>query len=962
MKFKTLAKLMVFPALLVTSCNNASSAPEFAGTVTIKDVKYDAENNRIQWKIVTTGLAVVSNYTITVDGEQKTQNYNGASGSYFYNAQGRDFEFSIVCNDNLKRHAQHSTTFTNLGTCTDLAYDGNGRVTWLDSFELADHYQVKCNGKESTVTEKSIAVPAGVFSVQVKPTGTPDANGNYSSYSKWSETFRGTLLATPGNLAFDSEKISWSTVSGASSYTLQINGDQITGLTTSTYPFAGHTEDISVAVKAVGDGASVYDSMYSTTKDYKYLTPVQPEVENGIVKWNPPAGATRYKYKLNGVVQSEFLTEARYEKLVAGVQTRIQILPMGAGDNTYSEWSPELSVIILESPRLRYNNNVIIWDPITGAGGYAVKVVDPTGEIYQETLSGDTFAYDYPFEKAGTYSVYVKANGDGNQGYYDSKFSQALEVVRLPKPGTYNLYSNPEASKQLTISCAAVTRASGYVLYANNKEVGNNTNPTFDVDVNSLDDRKDRLDIVFKIMSKGSTNSSPIALDSLEGCEFNATRLGTPTNVRSSESVLYWDSVTDANGYIVSIDDDSNRVKVIGTSFDLKLLTPGTHKVYVQAYGNGTNLITSRESDPITITRLEKPVLHIELNTDYQRYYVAWQEIIGSTGYVVKVGNNSFNATSNFFNLTNGEDNFAEGRGNQLSVMAVGDGSSTIDSDYSDTSTIIRHARPTDLALSGNNLIWQYTNVDTIAPTKFEVDLTGTVTKNEKISGSSYDLSQLPAGTYSVRVKTLGEYYDGTINSPYSDTFSFRKLEAVSSIIRDGTSIRWSSIPYATRYDVRISGQTNPIQVTNPELDLKPYIGTAAGVKEIKITAIGNSSNILNSNEFVENQTIVELSRPTFGETSSSVPYFTIDQDGANITIKIYPNTVNYTGYDFIIGGISHKFSKLDNPTGTYQFALDEPGHYYNIKTALLGGLFGENDYYYLDSQQSAPVQVIWNG
>ena len=960
MKLKTLSKLVVLPLLVLASCTAVKKqAGGLVGSVTIRNVKYDADNNRITWSIVTSGLAVVSNYTITVAGEQKTVNYNGSAGSYSYNAQGQDFEFSIVCNDNLERHAEYSTTFVNLGRVDNLAFS-DGFVTWSDNVGLADYYTVKFNNKESTVSECAFELTPGVFAVQVKPTGTPDANGNLSTYSKWSEVFRGTYLATPGNLSFDSERISWNTVSGASSYTLTINGDDITGLTTSSYPYSGHTEDISGAVKAVGDGASVYDSKYTTTKDYKYLAPVEPQISDGIISWDPPAGATRYKYKLNGVVQSEFLTEPRYDKLTAGVQTRIQILPMGNGDTTYSTWSPELSVIILQAPSLRYTNNVITWDPITGAGGYAIKIVDPSGEIHQETLSGDTLTYDYAFATSGTYSVYVKANGDTNNGYYDSKFSTALEFVRLPKPGTYELRSNPEASKQLNITCAAVTRANGYVLYANNKEIGNNTNPSFEVDVNSLDDRKDRLDIAFKIMVKGTLNGNPLALDSVEGLEFNATRLGTPTNINSSESVLYWDAVSDANGYIVTIDDDSNRVKVTGTQFDLKLLTPGTHHIYVQAYGNGQNIITSRESDPLEITRLEKPVLHIEHNSDSTNYYVGWQEIQGATNYVVKIGNNTQNVEhANFYNLSNNETNFAEGHGNQLSAMAVGDGSTTIDSEYSDTLVIIRHARPTDLALYGNNLQWQYTNVDTVAPTKFQIDITGTVARNEKISGSSYDLSSLPAGEYNVRVKTLGEYYDGTINSEYSDTFHFRKLEQVSNIVKEGTTIRWSAVSYATRYNVRISGQTNPIQVVNPEIDIKNYIGSSAGTKEIKITAIGDAAGILNSDEYAFNQQVTALTTPAYvDEASTNQPAFSISQNGGEVTITVDAKTNNHTGYNFIIGGTEHKTSKTEN---TYHFTITEKDRDISVRVALLGGAFGEDGVYYLDSNQSPNHPVRWS-
>ena len=965
MNKKILFSVAVFPIMMLASCKSS-----IVGTVTIRDVSYDPEAKLITWRMATTNLAEVKNYTVSINGEAKvTQAANSAIGRYSYDAQGQDFTFHVKCDDNLKKHAEFTTTFQNLGTVTNLAMD-NGKITW-DAAQVADSYQIKNNGSIVTIVDQaSYDVTPGRFNVQVKPylRNGVDANGNSSFYGTWSAALAGTLLDTPKNLKFDSEKISWNAVAGAVKYELTVNGD-VTETTATYMDYAGHQEDLAISVRAVGNGQALYDSAPTTTEEYHYIAPVDDtiRVEDGNVVWDAPAGATRYKVRINGVTQSETLTTNKYTGLVAGRETRISILPMSNDDHSYSKWSHELTVTILSAPEIRYSNNIIQWNAITGAGGYDVRIVRPNGQVEQQTLSQSTLVFNDPYELTGVHEIQVKANGIPDTNFYSSKFSNTLKLDRLGKPGHIEMSKRPTVAKQVTLSWAAVTRATSYDIYADGTRIGNTSATSFDVDVNSLSASDQQNDIVFQVRAIGGTATNPIALDSNERVEFNAVKLATPENVRATGSQLLWDNVSGASEYIVTIDNSENRQTVPSAFYDLRTLTAGTHKIYVQANAAGNNVIPSKYSEEFTVTKLAKPVVSINHDGtgDNIRFFVDWQAINGATNYTVKVGDDLRNSSVNFIDLTANEEYFEPAKGVQVSVMALGNGSDTIDSDYSNTITILRHATPSVPRLSGgSNLVWEGTNVDSTRPTKYILELqnlndsTDPLTNRKyTVDGSTFSLSELPGGDYRVRVKAHGNYNDGTIDSPYTSWFTFKKLGTLtaSDITRSGTILSWAAIADAHEYRVQLSSQGQPFVTELTEKDISS-IFTTAGVKAVTITALGDGNTTADGNPYQFSQQVEALLQPRKVNSldGSTVGQFTITQSGQNVTITVQGGD-DVTQYNFITGGVEHKQDE-----NVYVYQLETTGRSYPIQVQILGKKFGSNGTYYIDSSKSDIVYVTW--
>ncbi len=964
---KKLFTVAVLPIMMLASC---SAASKIAGTVTIRDVQYDPEAKLITWRMATTNLAEVKGYTVSIDGEEKvTQAANSAIGRYSYDAQGKDFEFKVVCNDNLKKHAEFTTTFQNLGQVYNLQMD-NGRIVW-DAALTADSYQVKNNGSVVAVVDTaSYDVNPGRFNVQVKPylRNGVDANGNASFYATWSDAFAGTLLETPKNLKFDSEKISWNAVAGAVKYELTVNGD-VTETTATYMDFAGHQEDLAIAVRALGNGQALYDSAPSTTEEYHYIAPVDEtiHVEDGNVVWDAPAGAARYKVRINGVTQSEMLATNKYTSLRAGVETRISILPMSNDDHSYSKWSHELTVTLLPAPEIRYQNNIISWNAITGAGGYDVRIVRPNGQVEQQTLSASTLVFDDPYELTGVHEISVKANGIPDSNFYSSKFSNVLKLDRLGKPGHIEMSMRPTVAKQVTLSWAAVTRATSYDVYADGVRIGNTNATSFDVDVNALSASDQQNDILFSVRAIGGTATNPIGLDANERIEFSAVKLATPENVQATGSQLKWDNVSGATSYVVTIDNSENRQTTVSAFYDLTTLSAGTHKIYVQAIGTGSNVIPSQYSQEFTVTKLAKPVVSIDHDGtgDNIRFFISWQAINGATNYTVKVGDELRNSSVNWIDLTANEEYFAPAKGTQVSVMALGDGSTTIDSDYSNTQTILRHAQPSVPRLSGgSNLTWEGTNVDSTRPTKYILefedlnDPTNPLTNRKyNVDGSTFSLSEIPGGDYRVRVKAHGNYNDGTIDSPYTSWFQFKKLVqlAATDIHRNGTIISWDAVPNAHEYQVQLSSQAKPFVTELTEVDIA-NIFTDAGVKTVTVTPLGDNDTIADGNSYQFSQSVEALLKPRAVDTldGSTVGQFTIAQEGQNVTITVQGDE-NVTAYKFITGGVEH--IQVEN---SFLYQLDTTGRAYPIQVQIMGKKFGANGTYYIDSTKSDITYVTW--
>lgn len=958
--------LLVLPAMLLTSCKAAAA---IVGDVTIRDVVYDTERGAVTWRIVKSGFAEVSNYSVSInDGPEQPRYGNGSTAEFPYDANGEDFKIRIVANTNLSETKDYEATFHCLGTVTGLRIE-EGAIKW-DALPEVYSYTVKNDNRivaESVATTAYDLTPGEAFSVSVRPSINKDANGNTTTYAYWSETKRGTLLGVPANLAYDGEKVTWNSVRSAASYELTINGEKVES-TRNEYPLPNRTTDLSFAVRALGDNETIFDSAWSKSENYKYLAPVELRCEDGKIRFEASAGADFYLVQVTGRSTPTKVTDCEFGDITPGVATTVKVLPQTEDGKSFSQWSAPITVTILPKPSyVTYESNSFRWGVVSGAASYGIKIVYNGEVVFDNNVPNDTYVYNYDFEKVGAYQVYVKANSDNSEGgIYSSQYSDPLLVNRLAAPTGVRIENYALRNNQLNIRLSeGVDHASGYQLFANNHDLGVTSNGIWEKDIDIFSDDPYENTINFQIFTKGNASFSPVYLDSSVSYDFSCTQLAMPQNFKVAAAELTWDFVSKAEQYIVTIDGDGdNRRSVNGTSYPLSTLTAGTHVAYVQAAGTegNTSIIPSKKTDTVTFTKLAAPVIQtVYYNEQQGHYLMRWNDIQQASSYVVKVGNTELESTTNtFFDLTSYETYLTKGQGAGITVKAIGNGADIIDSDFADAKTIIRFNDPRDLALNptGDSIDWNADSVDSKTPSDYYYQIdNGEV---QVCQGKSLPTADLPVGEHTIRVKSKGQYFDYTVSSDWTAPLSFRKLAAVdeNTITRDGNTISWDPVDGAN-YGYTVTFPNGDKQhVATASIDVTGRFTNSVGLNlRMSIKTDGSAANNVLGNEMSFTQDVFKLDTPIRRLSTNVSPEqlvegeYTYTQDGEYITFYVHPlESTSAKRYMFKAGTMEVEMTDTDEfGNFTYKYRLNTFGTSESISIWYEADCF-INDSYFISS------------
>ncbi len=159
---------------------------------------------------------------------------------------------------------------------------------------------------------------------------------------------------------------------------------------------------------------------------------------------------------------------------------------------------------------------------------------------------------------------------------------------------------------------------------------------------------------------------------------FRATTLATPV-VTFSANTAVWTAVEGAVSYHYQIDggvvQNTTNTYALGLSHG--------QQIEVQAVGNGATTLTGAWSAPVTYTAPSLNAPYVSLNGNV----ASWTAVSGATGYTYKIDNGAEQNTLEMsVQLTNGQ---------SIIVKAVGDGVTTLDSNWSNTITYIAEGEVT---------------------------------------------------------------------------------------------------------------------------------------------------------------------------------------------------------------------------------------------------------------------------
>ena len=941
-----LALLLALSMVALVSCGDDEEA--------YYPTNIDYDGSRITWSKV----AEAEYYTVQINGgEEKRAN----TTLYTYDAKGEEFEVTvtaIVDGDDYSSSLQCIP----LDTISEINVSDDGTLSWAE-VAGATAYRLSVNGNvlptDTTLTEYKPEV--GSSRVKIRPVVPSEESDGTLYYSSWSVERQIYINTAPSDIKYDGETLTW--LGNSKDYELVINGNKTTA-NDNKFLFDANNADFTVSVKSIGDHESTFDSV-PTEETFYYLKPATNlKVEDGILTWDTVENAEGYEIKLNGVVQPMGVTESAYDKIAPGTTVEISIKPYKNEGKFFSVWSEAMSIYLLEAPELKWNsdleldgqaNNNLTWDAINGANGYTVLVVKDGVQIAKETVSATQFFYAHAYAETGKYEVKVRANAEVGSDYYDSKYSTVMTIERLsaPKPATNNyiISDATNLSAGFTVNYTAVGNSAGYQLYKDGLLLDGKFSTTLSItdadvaddSISSAQEYNYYIRSVGKVISQNHVTLSCLTKDALS---FKITVQAMPTNLTMSGFNASWGSVGGNNGYAIKY--GGTATTVTQTTHDLSVLRAGTYDVSVCTKGNGTTTLASNYTAPVVVTRLTAPTgIKISYGTGEGQLLFDAVENASSYQTFIDLSTQAIpeNAYDNMYQ-------YIKESGSVLSMVAVANKYNDLGTVYymtsenSPTQQFIRLSAPTfsdGTFANSKEVIWNASgNINTAEYTPtYEVWIDNVMQTGGEQNSTKFNIEYLAGGkTYTVKIKAKGndtKYLD----SSFSVDISVYKLNTPKLEILNNQYV-WTGVTNASSYVLEIDGNRveNDAHVSGSTYSYTPNY-TTKGSHIVKLYAVGDGINTINSSTYTYTQVVDQLLAPEISY-SYSEPSFV---NGGKIQVSITKASENASKYHYEIAGETIISDQLNASK-----SIESTGEYY-VRAKALGGVFDENDIYYIDSQ-----------
>ncbi len=657
-----------------------------------------------------------------------------------------------------------------------------GVVTWTSVDNASGYaYKVGKDGEELPVTGNFVQMTSGQ-TIYIKAVG--DAI-NYAD-GDWSTgvSFTAGKLATP-TVTLEGNVATWNAVSGAAGYKYKINGG---AEVETTETFVELTHGQSISVMAVGDNETGLDSNYSTAVSYSApkldkLT-LQANYDEGTVDWTALSGAVKYEYKFgeNGAVKE---TNEPYVKATGTATVYVRAI----GDQkAYSngDWATlAYAAPALETPTVILSGNEASWAKQDFVAGYICKI----NGVEQE-LIGD----NYVLLKDGD-TLQVKAVGDGVRRT-DSGFSSVITYKAKALESPYAEFNGN------ILQWEPVDGAIGYVCEVNGVE---------QEVINVCSYVAKHGDTVrVKAVGNGTTTKDS---DWSDEVTFEADALAKPV-VTVDANGARWDAVVGAQKYLYKIDNGEEKE----TSKTVVDMTHG-QSITVKAVGDG---IYSADSDWSAKVTYQAPALSAPVIT-LNGSIASWNEVVGASAYTYKIGvageENTLNGTS-----------IVLAHNQVLYVKAMGNGKTSLDSDWAIITYVAPKLAAPQVTLTGNVATW--TEIDGAVEYAYQIN-------GGELKTTGANSVALKHGD-TLQVKAVGDN-ESAQDSVWSTAVSYTasKLSA-PTVTLNGALAVWESVNGAVSYQYKI-GENGEVNSTT-ELS----VGLTDG-QTVYVKAVGDNETALDS-------------------------------------------------------------------------------------------------------------------
>lgn len=887
-------------------------------------------------------------YKVTINGTD----YETTETRYAFAGNQQDIEISVAAGSRqagayLSAPLSNTCYYLQPLTKDSYTFNQSGELVWT-AVENATSYRITINDVDSqTVSETKYAGFQVDTRYNIKITPQREF-----SYTGEAVVYSFEKLSPVTGVKFSDGKITWNAHPRAASYEVLINGEKF-DTTTTTVDKSGIESTITIEVYAKGQGEN--SRSYTATKEtYTYLPRVQnTTIENGALVWDASEGAISYDIcfiSMNNQVVPTSTNSYAASNIVPNQQYIVKVIPRG-GDHTYSYWSGEFTFKVLPAPTLTYDNGGFRWNGSSDVAGYKVRLgkIDPNNaentEYTYEDLNANQLVYNNSFEQAGKYEISVKAVADKSMAnVYDSAYSAVKFVTRLGDVTGHKLINTTAITDTVQVSLSSVNGATGYKVKVNGTERAAAADGIVRIDLESLANIDEETTFNLEAYATGTVTPDSVVLDSLHPYQFKLTRLATPKNVTIQGTTVKWDDVLHAGQYVVTI--DGQPVEASSSQYQMTNIAAGDHKVKVQATcRDSQEYIPSKYSVEISFKKLATPG-NVRVETQGEALYVKWDAPTGATAYSVKVGSNTYDAAMNMHRISDYVNNMPAGSSIQLSVYAKGNGSTVIDSEPSNTITVVKFNAPTGLAVQGDNIVWNAATVDAVSAANYDLYIDGEIIP---VTGTQYATSNIAVGTHIVSVVAKGNNTT-TIDSPRSATIQVTKLGKVQNVtmVAGSKNITWDPVVGATSYTVNVDGKD--YYVTNPSFTVN---FTEAGSKTIKIQATSGDPTVIAGDVVEKRIDVRAYNRPNFVKDISnlSAGNFTASISGNVLTIEAGAVQGLPVTYAFTVSGVT---KEQTGTVYTYTLPYTDPGMEYWVQMQIIVDCFGTEDgVYYINSNPS---------
>ncbi len=459
--------------------------------------------------------------------------------------------------------------------------------------------------------------------------------------------------------------------------------------------------DVNISVNAVGtaeDGFIAYNSKPYTLVA-KCAVNIEAELVNTTISWQPIDGVASYEIYLNDqrltVVNTNYYdltTFANFETefVPNSVASVLSVKPVLAKDSKNivlsSEQIAKLNVNRLASPTIRSVNNIVEWDSVDNASLYHIKVVDSDNVKVVEYVT-DKRQIDFTrdeFESGKQFRVFVNANFVAGETYYLASKQAELVVEKQAK---------------------AEVEINNYVLNLTAVLEEQYEVEIFDTANQSIFKRQ----FTPALTPNVQVNLLMLGIDFNAGkYTINITHLGNGSSKIDSETTQLEivclqeiDSINVENGVVTVVAGELNTTNNASIEFDLIKggsvvesfentinlneldLTAGDYTINLYVRGNGSTTFSVKNTngtDKICATHTFKVLETPTITTNHAEVKFDINAVANAVMYCVVAENDmSFVLPENLtfsFDLQSGERK-------EFAVQALGDGSTTINSQMS---------------------------------------------------------------------------------------------------------------------------------------------------------------------------------------------------------------------------------------------------------------------------------------